>query len=94
MLLRKPNTFSPHFHVDTNIDPAVWGPYANYYCNTDLWSESLTSQPVGKAVTGSDLVKPDEFVLSEVEDWRFTPPTRKGLPVKAQARLPIPIRIQ
>ena len=36
----------------------------------------------------------NRFVLGEVEDWRFTPPTQGGRPVKAQARLPIPINIQ
>ncbi len=34
------------------------------------------------------------FVLGEVKRWRFTPPTQQGRPVKAQARLPIPIHIQ
>jgi protein TonB len=41
----------------------------------------------------SDLPAFDDFVLSEVRRWRFTPPTRQGRPVKARARLPIPIRI-
>ena len=44
-------------------------------------------------VASSDLPQFDEFVRSEVERWRFTPPTQQGRPVRAQARLPIPIRI-
>ena len=35
----------------------------------------------------------NSFVLGEVERWRFTPPTRRGEPVRAKARLPIPIKI-
>ena len=35
----------------------------------------------------------DDFVRAEVESWRFTAPTQQGRPVRAQARLPIPIRI-
>ncbi len=41
----------------------------------------------------SNLPDFDSFVLNEVERWKFTPPTQQGRPVKAQARLPIPIRI-
>lgn len=41
----------------------------------------------------SDLPDFDQVVLAQVKDWRFTPPTRDGQPVKAQAKLPIPIRI-
>jgi protein TonB len=44
-------------------------------------------------VESSNLPRFDAFVLSEVRSWRFTPPTRRGEPVRAQARLPIPIRI-
>ena len=32
--------------------------------------------------------------LGQVKRWRFTPPTQQGRPVKAKARLPIPINIQ
>lgn len=35
----------------------------------------------------------NDFVVAEVSDWKFTPPTVQGRPVKAQARLPIPIHI-
>lgn len=44
-------------------------------------------------VDSSTLPRFDEFVLSEVKRWRFTPPTQGGRPVKAKARLPIPITI-
>jgi TonB family protein len=46
------------------------------------------------AVEGSDLPEFDEFVASAVRRWRFTPPTRGGVPVEARARLPIPIRVK
>jgi protein TonB len=42
----------------------------------------------------SDLPDFDSFVLGEVAKWRFTPPTQQGRPVKARARLPIPIHIR
>jgi len=42
----------------------------------------------------STLPRFNDFVLDAVRGWRFTPPTRRGQPVKAQARLPIPIHIQ
>ncbi len=35
----------------------------------------------------------DAFVLEAVRDWRFTPPRRAGRPVRAEARLAIPIRV-
>ena len=35
----------------------------------------------------------NNFILAEVRDWKFTPPTQQGRPVRAQARLPIPIQI-
>jgi protein TonB len=44
-------------------------------------------------VDSSNLPEFDDFVAGEVRDWRFTPPTKGGEPVKAQARLPIPIHI-
>jgi protein TonB len=42
----------------------------------------------------SNLPQFDSFVLSEVKRWKFTPPTQQGQPVKAKARLPIPINIE
>ena len=44
-------------------------------------------------IDDSDLPRFESFVLNEVKGWRFTPPTQDGRPVKAKARLPIPIRI-
>ena len=44
-------------------------------------------------IDSSNLPAFDAFVLGEVKRWRFTPPTQNGQPVKAKARLPIPIRI-
>lgn len=41
----------------------------------------------------SNLPQFDDVVLAQVKQWRFTPPTQEGRPVKAQAKLPIPIRI-
>ena len=42
----------------------------------------------------SDLPDFDDFVVNEVSGWRFTPPTQQGNPVRAKARLPIPIQIR
>ncbi len=42
----------------------------------------------------SNLPAFDDFVLGEVAKWRFTPPTKQGNPVKAKARLPIPINVR
>ena len=36
----------------------------------------------------------DRLRAGEVKRWRFTPPTQQGQPVKAKARLPIPINIE
>jgi protein TonB len=44
-------------------------------------------------IHSSNLPDFDDFVLDEVRRWKFTPPTQQGRPVKARARLPIPIRI-
>lgn len=57
----------------------------------------LKLSPEGKVldvqVDSSNLPDFDGFVLGEVKRWKFTPPTLKGQPVKAQARLPIPINV-
>jgi TonB family protein len=45
-------------------------------------------------VDSSDLPEFEDVVVSAVRAWRFTPPTRRGEPVAAQARLPIPIRVK
>lgn len=47
------------------------------------------------AVESSNLPEHDPFVLDAFQSKRcsFTSPTREGKPVRAQARLPIPIRI-
>jgi protein TonB len=44
-------------------------------------------------VDSSTLPNFDSFVLNEVKRWRFTPPTQNGHPVKAKARLPLPITV-
>lgn len=45
-------------------------------------------------IDSSDLPNFDDFIVSEVSGWKFTPPTQNGHPVRAQARLPIPINIR
>jgi len=42
----------------------------------------------------SNLPQFESFVLGEVRGWQFTPPTQQGRPVRAMARLPIPIHIR
>lgn len=54
---------------------------------------SSSGEVLEVGIQRSDLPRFDDFVLNAVASWRFTPPTRDGQPVKAQARLPIPIRI-
>ena len=44
-------------------------------------------------VESSNLPDFEKVVAGSVAKWRFTPPTKEGTPVRAQARLPIPIRI-
>jgi hypothetical protein len=44
-------------------------------------------------IASSDLPAFNDFVSREVRGWRFTPPTEGGRPVRATARLPIPIHI-
>ncbi len=45
-------------------------------------------------IDASDLPDFDDFVSDAVAKWKFTPPTQQGRPVKAQAKLPIPIHIK
>ena len=45
-------------------------------------------------VDSSTLPKFDSIVLGQVKKWKFSPPTKNGQPVRAQARLPIPINIR
>jgi periplasmic protein TonB len=49
---------------------------------------------ISAKVDSSSLPDFDDFVVGEVRRWKFTPPTKGGQPVRAQARLPIPISIQ
>ena len=49
---------------------------------------------INAEIDQSNLPKFNDFVRNEVASWKFTPPTRNGQPVKAHARLPIPIRIR
>ena len=44
-------------------------------------------------VESSNLPEFESIVASQVAEWRFSPPTKEGTPVRAQARFPIPIRI-
>jgi TonB family protein len=44
-------------------------------------------------IASSDLPDLSDFVSRQVRSWRFTPPTQAGRPVRATARLPIPIHI-
>jgi TonB family protein len=57
----------------------------------------LVLNPEGRVldarIDSSDLPDFDDFVLGEVKTWRFTPPMWRGRPVRAEARLPIPIEI-
>ena len=45
-------------------------------------------------IDSSTLSRFNDFVLGEVEKWKFTPPTRRGRPVKARTHVPLNIRIQ
>jgi hypothetical protein len=52
-------------------------------------------QVVEALVESSNLPEHDPFILSAFQSRKchFTAPTKDGQPVRAQARLPIPIRI-
>jgi TonB family protein len=54
---------------------------------------SGSGEVVDVHVDDSDLPEFESFVANQVRGWRFTPPTENGRPVRARARLPIPIRI-
>jgi protein TonB len=49
---------------------------------------------IDASVDSSSLPEFDDVVLRQVQRWTFTPPTQGGRPVKAKARLPIPINIR
>jgi protein TonB len=49
---------------------------------------------IDASVDSSSLPQFDDVVLRQVKRWTFTPPTQGGSPVKAKARLPIPINIR
>ena len=53
-----------------------------------------TGEVLDVQLESSTLPAFDRFVVNEVGAWRFTPPTQDGRPVKARARLPIPIQIR
>ena len=44
-------------------------------------------------VDSSDLPDYEPVVIESVRNWRFTPPTRDGEPVRAKARMPIAIQL-
>ena len=52
-----------------------------------------SGEVISAEIDASNLPAFNSFVRREVRRWRFTPPTQQGRPVKAQARLPIPINI-
>lgn len=54
---------------------------------------SPRGQVLDAQVEASSLPRFNDVVVRQVKSWRFTPPTRQGEPVRAMARLPIPIRI-
>jgi membrane peptidoglycan carboxypeptidase len=45
-------------------------------------------------IDSSNLSRFNDFILGEVEQWKFTPPTRHGNPVNARTHVPLNIRIQ
>ncbi|MGH0031994.1 MAG: TonB family protein [Myxococcota bacterium] len=53
-----------------------------------------TGRVLDARVDSSNLPDFDGVVARQVKKWTFTPPTQGGQPVKAQARLPIPINIR
>ncbi len=55
---------------------------------------SKKGEVLGAEIETSNLPRFNDVVLNQVKAWRFTPPTQQGKPVRAQARLPVPIRIR
>ena len=53
-----------------------------------------TGKVLEATVDSSTLPDFEDTVRRQVAKWSFTPPTQGGQPVKAQARLPIPINIR
>jgi TonB family protein len=49
---------------------------------------------VDAQIASSNLSRFNDFVLGEVEQWKFTPPKRRGRRVKARTRIPLNIRVQ
>ena len=54
---------------------------------------SETGEVLNVELEKSNLPEFNDVVLAQVADWNFTAPTKEGRPVKAQAKLPIPIKI-
>lgn len=54
---------------------------------------AASGEVVDAQVESSNLPDFEDIVVRQVARWRFTPPTKDGQPVGAQARFPIPIRI-
>ena len=55
---------------------------------------SREGEVVDARIESSTLSRFNDFVLGEVEKWKFTPPTRQGRPVQARTQVPLNIRIQ
>ncbi len=55
---------------------------------------SHEGEVVDAQIESSTLSRFNDFVVGEVEKWKFTPPTRQGRPVKARTQVPLHIRIQ
>jgi TonB family protein len=47
----------------------------------------------GAQIDSSTLSRFNDYVLGEVQKWKFTPPTRAGRPVKARTQVPLNIRV-
>jgi protein TonB len=60
---------------------------------TILLKLSETGEVLEVELVKSDLPQFDDVVLGQVAEWRFTPPTQQGRPVRAKAKLPVPINV-